>query len=381
MIKLGEFFFTTLTFLVPCAFIYWVAANGWIAQWLRDVPELGGGDLPPITFLRPLKRDAPRLEENIAHLVRAMRDGDQLVFGVDPGSEAALRCAEMRARFPERDIVVVECAPGAALNPKISKLVQMTPHARLGHWILSDSEAMLDADFLGAFRREWVASGADALTAGYRFTQLDTWPRQLDAAATLLTLWPGLAVVRIFGRVRLTLGACTAFRRADIESIGGWAAFADELAEDNRLGVALAAAGRVVRLSAHVVTLASDALTWRDYWRHQRRVAVTYRAANPAGFAASILTHGLPLSLLALIVAHAIGPDRGAVLFFTAWTMRWATARATARMLDFPIPRLVCVVLLASFVETACWFASWFCGRVWWGGRWWWVNARGKLRA
>ena len=38
----------------------------------------------------------------------------------------------------------------------------MAPLARHADWLLTDSEAMPDADFIERFRREWAASGADA---------------------------------------------------------------------------------------------------------------------------------------------------------------------------------------------------------------------------
>ena len=110
----------------------------------------------------------------------------------------------------------------------------MEPLARHEHWILSDSEAVIDADFLEAFRREWAR--CDVLTAGYRFSRIATWPQRLDAAAALLTLWPGLAVLRASGRVRSHARRLHGISPGDVEAVGGWGAFADDLAEDNRLG-------------------------------------------------------------------------------------------------------------------------------------------------
>jgi ceramide glucosyltransferase len=377
----GSLLVLAVTLLVMASSLYWLLANVYLASWLADAPQVPDPKIstPPVTFLRPIKRDTPRLAENLASLLQSMRADDQLVLGVDASSDTAAACETIRAQFPGHDIVIVACSPGAAVNPKISKLVQMTPRARHEHWILSDSEAVLDAEFLASFRHEWAASKADTLTAAYRFANLDTWPQRLDAAAALLTLWPGLAMVRRFGRVRLTLGACTGFRRSDLDAIGGFTAVGDELAEDNRLGVLLGNAGRTIRLSAHVITLVSDALSWRDYWRHQRRVAVTYRISNPAGFAASIVTHGLPLSLLAVLAPHPFASRIAAIAFLAAWTMRWLAALHTSRTLNFPIPRLALVVLLASFVETACWIACWLSPRVWWSSRWWRISRNGKL--
>ena len=363
------------------AFYAWLAARqarAWLAE--SAPPESATPDLPPLTLLRPLKAGVPALREKLDALVAALRPGDQLVLGADDGSVEMSVCAALREAFPKCEISVVACRAGAALNPKISKLVQMSPHARHGHWLLSDSEALLDAAWLDAFRREWLASGADALTAGYRFVNLATWPQRLDAAAALCGLWPGLALVRRFGRIDFTLGACTALRRADLEAAGGWAAFGDFLAEDNRLGAALAQAGRTIRLSAQVATLDSDPLTWRDYWRHQRRVAVTYRVCQPAGFAGMILTNGLVASALLIALGGHVASD-GCLLFATMIQLaRWLWFRELGKALRFPIPWLFPVMLAAGAVEIACWCAAWCDRRVWWAGQRWHVSRAGRLK-
>ena len=366
-----------------CASIlYALLALLYVQQWMKDVPpEIADAPLPPLTLLRPLKVGVPALRGKLEALARAMRPGDQLVLGVDEGADEMRVCAELRAAFPDREIIVVSCRTGAALNPKISKLVQMAPHARHAHWILSDSEALIDAAWLNAFRCEWLASGTDALTAGYRFVNLATWPQRLDAAAALCGLWPGLAMVRRFGRANFTLGACTGIRRADVESVGGWAAFGDFLAEDNRLGAALAKAGRTIRLSSQVATLDSDPLTWRDCWRHQRRVAVTYRVSNPAGFAGMIFTNGLLAGGLLIALAPAGEAPAGLwlVVAVAIQLTRWGCFRASVKVLRFSIPWLFPVMLAASAVEIVCWVAAWCDRRVWWAGRRWQVSPAGRL--
>lgn len=387
-------------------FFYAYLALIFLWLWRREAsPRVSAdGELSPVTLLRPLKSGVPALREKLDALVAAMRPGDQLVLGVDAGSAEERVGADARAAFPEREIVVVACDAGVALNPKISKLIQMTPHARHGHWILSDSEALTDVAWLEGFRSEWLASGAEVLTAGYRFANLSTWPQRLDAASALLGLWPGLLWLReteyrpptlatFFDfragwlprvkRIHFTLGACTGFRRGDIETVGGWAAFGDFLAEDNRIGAALSKVGCTIRLSAQVATLDSDPLTWRDYWRHQRRVAVTYRVCSPAGFAGMILTNGLVAIGGWLMLAALAPPSAPAIrqLSFIALVplARWALSRGLGKMLRFPIPWLFPVMLVASAVELACWCAAWCDRRVWWAGRYWWVSRDGRL--
>lgn len=362
------------------AFYAWLAARG-VRAWLAETapPESPAGDLPPLTVLRPLKPGVPELRAKLAALAAALRPGDQLIVGAEDGSAELGVCSALRESFPDREILIAGCRSGAALNPKISKLLQMTPHARHDHWLLSDSEALLDAAWLDAFRREWATSGADVLTAGYRFINLATWPRRLDAAATLCGLWPGLAMVRRFGRVDFTLGACTALRGTDVEAAGGWAAFGNFLAEDNRLGAALSKAGCTIRLSTQVATLDSDPLTWRDYWRHQRRVAVTYRVCHPAGFAGMLFTNGL-VAGAALLAFAGCGKAIPALAFVLVTQLaRWLGLRALGKGARFPIPWLFPVMLAASAVEIACWCAAWCDRRVWWAGHRWRVSRDGRL--
>ena len=366
--------------IVVCAagILHAVVAAIYVRGWRQE--KLPDAECPPLTLLRPIKSGVPALLEQLRELAKAMRPDDRLVLGVNDTSPDAEIANSVRAEFPDRDIVVVPCRAGAALNPKISKLVQMESAAEGEHLVLSDSEARIDAAWLDAFRREWAASGADAMTCGYRFTGGGSWVQALDAAPTLFSLWPGLMFVRRFGRMNFTLGACTGLRRSDLASVGGWAAFADDLAEDNRLGAALAKAGRTIRLSLQVAALESDALTWREYWRHQRRIAVTYRVCNPAGFAGMIFTHSV-LAGIALIALGG-GTRRGWLAFTLAVQLtRWLFFRQVAKAVGFPRTRLLSTMLASDLVETVCWVLAWFSPTVWWSGKRWRISRAGKMRA
>jgi ceramide glucosyltransferase len=358
--------------------VYFFVSARLLRRWLEQGPAAESGDepLPPATFFRPLKAGVPDLRSKLESLARAMQAGDQLIIGVETGSAEETVVAEVACSFSGKEIAVVRCEPGRALNPKVSKLVQMVEHARHEHWILSDSEAALDTEFLRSFRHEW--RHCDVLTAGYRFEGARTRPQRLDAMAILLTLWPGLAVLSSRGSLRLTLGACTGFRRADLAAIGGWAAFGDALAEDHQLGVALAAAGRKILLSRKAATLASDPLTWRDYWRHQRRIAITYRVSNPLGFAGAWLTQGVTAAFI-LVCLHP-GWVGSWALFVIVWAARVLSVQTMSRRLKFPLPNPWLDVLLASLVETMCWALSWASRSVWWGGTRWRIGSDGRLR-
>ncbi|MEP6672860.1 MAG: glycosyltransferase [Chthoniobacter sp.] len=359
--------------------LYDVLASIALRHWLRDPAPRCTDPIVPITFFRPLKRGVPRLREKLEALVASSLAGDQILFGVDPDTEEEALCAEVQRAFPQRDIAVVRCAPGAAVNPKISKVVQMEAPARHAAWLLSDSEVIFDPEFVDAFRREWQAEAGAALTAAYRFANTVSGPQCCDALAVLLGLWPGLALVRRFGDVKFTLGACTLVRRDGLAEVGGWRAFGDMLAEDHQLGAALAKAGQRIRLSRQIATLDSDAMSWTDYWRHQRRVAVTYRAASPVGFAGMVITQGLVWCLVACLIwppeSSVLIVFSGAVLIRT-WRLQ---GMAGALKFHFPWPWIWMGLPPSSVMETVCWVLSWLSSRVWWSGRWWRVGIRGAL--
>ena len=369
--------------LIVCA---WSTAYLWlgavlVGRWLREESS-ATETLPPVTLLRPLKAGVPDLRGKLEALAHAMRPGDQLVLGAAESSDELRECERLQREFLDCDIMPVPCRENAAVNPKISKLVQMESACRHGRLILSDSEAIIDRAWLDDFRHEWADHGADALTTAYRFAGAKSWPQRFDAVPTLVSLWPGLALLRRWGRVDFTLGACTGLRQRDLTAIGGWRALGDFLAEDRELGAALVAAGRTIRLARTVMTLDSDPLTWREWWRHQCRVAATYRACAPGGFAGMLLTHGSTAAvvLAAAPVSAAVRPwclAGSAVFFF----VRWLAARRLARTLDFPIPTLGLAMLVGGWIETIAWGLGWLPGRVWWSARWWRVAARGKLVA
>jgi len=362
---------TSLSLAACGAVLHGIAALR-LRTHLRGAGETESTATPPLTLWRALKPGVPDLEGKLDALALAARADDQILLGADTGSAEMGVCDSFRDRHRDRQIDIVPCDPDRAENPKISKFIQMAPFARHSNWVLTDSEAMPDAQFIEAFRREWSASGADAQTCGYRFAGLRKAPQILDASPALLTLWPGLMLA---GRINFTLGACMAVKAADIRAIGGWERLGCELAEDHRLGVLLSAAGRTIRLSQHVLTLDSDPCGWRDLFRHQHRVAMTYRATAPVGALGLPILHTVGFAALAAALHPAWWPPALMVLF-----VRVLAAVSTSRSLKFPVPFLPLVIMASPFLESAMWVVAWFSRRVWWSGRWRAVGWRGRLR-
>lgn len=360
--------------------VYWLVSTWLLRRRFR--PSSADPDpapsLPPVTFLRPLKSGVPDLETRLDEAAAVLREGDQLVLGADADSPEWAACTRLAQQPSLGEIVVVPCGLGHALNPKINKLVQMQSAARCEHLIVMDSEAMLTLDWMLRFRAEWARTDSALLTAGYRFAGAMRWLQRLDAAPVLLTLWPGLAYVEAAAGLWFALGACIAIRRGTLDSAGGWGAYADQLAEDYALGQEVVRAGGKVMLSKEVLPLYADALDAAAYWRHQRRIAVTYRVADRTGFAAQVVSHGVTAAiLLVLLTEFAMGAW---ILAGIVVLVRIFTARAISRAVSWPFPHLWLIAPLASLMESVVWAAAWCSRRIWWAGRCWDVSVTGRLK-
>ena len=108
-------------------------------------------------------------------------------------------------------------------------------------------------------------------------------------------------MARLVGVDEFAMGSTMAFRRADLDRIGGFAAIADYLADDYQLGHRLHALGLKCVLSDVIVERIS-AGSWSDIWAHQVRWARTIRVSKFAGFL------GLPVTFATLwaVVAAAL---------------------------------------------------------------------------
>ncbi len=84
---------------------------------------------------------------------------------------------------------------------------------------------------------------------------------------------PSTLVAQFFGVSDFGLGSTLAFRKADLDRIGGFRAIADYIADDYQLGHKLHALGLSNIISEVVVSTRLSSGSWLGAWRHQVRWA------------------------------------------------------------------------------------------------------------
>ena len=103
----------------------------------------------PVTVLKPLCGDEPRLEENLVTLCEQSYPEYQLLFGVrDPLDPAIAVVERLKRRYPKREIQLVVDPRLHGRNFKVSNLINMESSARHPWLVLADSDVAVATDYL-----------------------------------------------------------------------------------------------------------------------------------------------------------------------------------------------------------------------------------------
>jgi ceramide glucosyltransferase len=102
------------------------------------------------------------------------------------------------------------------------------------------------------------------------------------------------------------LGAAMLTTHTRLNSVGGFAALSDHLADDYELGNRLARAGAGIILSPEIVECRSARLSLKEVWGHQLRWARTIKVCRPFPAFCSILGNASLWPLLWMIADHSL---------------------------------------------------------------------------
>jgi ceramide glucosyltransferase len=227
----------------------------------------------------------------------------QIVFGVaDPADPAVGVVHELMANFPDCDLILTVNSRRHGTNAKVSNLINMAEDARHEVLVVSDSDIIVERDYLRNIAAELDRPGVGLVTCLYRGlaapgNSARVWAR-LGAAAIDYHLLPGVLVGLKFGLATPCFGPTMALRKETLENVGGFAAIADQLADDYVLGALVRRTGLTVAIPAATVTHVCTERSARDFFQHELRWARTIRSVDPLGYAGLVVTHALPLALL-----------------------------------------------------------------------------------
>jgi ceramide glucosyltransferase len=185
---------------------------------------------------------------------------------------------------------------------------------------------------------------------------------------------PGVLSARFLEKgLHFGLGSTLAFRRRDLETIGGFEALLDYLADDYELGRRIAASGKRIELSDTTVATFLPAYTMRQFLRHQLRWSRTIRDARRWGYAGLLFTFGVPWALATLLAAQ--GAPQAWLLFALTVVVRLAVGFAAAEFVlhdrqtfRSALPRNLLLLPVRDLIAPLVWAAGFMGSRIHWRG-------------
>ena len=326
--------------------------------------------LPPVSILKPLKGTDPDIFESFrSHCLQDYPEYE-IIFGVsDPDDPAVASVQQLQREFPDHAIRLVVSPDKLGANVKVSNLEQMLSAARYQHLLVNDSDIRVERDYL----RRVIAPLADErvgmVTCLYRGVPASTLGSQLESLGISTDFCAGVLVARqLEGGLRFGLGSTLAFRRADLERIGGFKSIVDFLADDYELGRRISGLGLQVVLSDVVVETHLPAYDLQGFFAHQLRWARGVRDSRAGGYIGLLSTYGLMWALLALIAARA-APWSWAVFGVTA-LLRLAVALAVGKSVlqGSHLLKHLWLLPVRDLVAVAIWITSFAGHTVTWRG-------------
>jgi ceramide glucosyltransferase len=308
-----------------------------------------------VSIFKPIHGADPALREAIrSHTV--FTGEYELLCGVSDPRDPAI---PLLREFPS--VRIVESRTKTA-NGKVGVLADLAAAARFPILIVNDADIRVDPDYLQRVTEPLASPDVGLVTCLYR-PHGTTFASRFEGLGVSTDFAPSALVARLVGVDEFAMGSTLAFRKSDLERIGGFAAFGDYLADDYQLGHRIHKLGLKCVLSDAIVEtgLGGD---WLDVWRHQVRWARTIRVSKPGGYI------GLPLTNATLWVVILVALGRWELAALVLALRLWMAIQAGWFVLrSRDVLLFWWLVPARDLFAFAVWIAGLFGNSVIWRGR------------
>ncbi len=273
--------------LVVCGAIYNLLAVAGALRFRRAAapPKFR----PPVSILKPVRGRDPGFYEAIRTHAAQDYPEFEILFGIaDPADPAMPEIVRLLRSFPSVPIRVIPTRNDAP-NGKVGSLEILAREAKYDVLLVNDGDITVAKDYLKRVIGMLEDPGVGLVTGLYR-ARSGSVAAAAEALGIVTEFIPSVLVARLLSTSGFALGATMAFRRADLEAIGGFAAIRDYLADDYQLGARIDALGKRVAMCTSVVETNLGEGSWSDVWKHQLRWSRTIRVSRPAGYFGYLVT-------------------------------------------------------------------------------------------
>jgi len=340
--------------LAAAATIYTVLA--WIAvRFTRGASGATRIFCPAVTVLKPLCGAEYELYESLRSFCEQRYERFQIVCGVRDAQDPAIAVVRrLQREFRRLDLQLVIDPTQWGSSRKVSNLMNMMPLVRHDYLVIADSDVRVEPDYLASVVAPLGEAAVGIVTCLYRGRPRPGFWSLLGSMFVNEWFMPSAHVAALFGSRSFAFGATIALRREVLAAIGGFAAISNQLADDYRLGELTRRLGLRTVLSEVVVETCVDERSLADLVAHQLRWLRTIRTVQPAGYAFSFISFGIPTAAAGCLLAD------GASATFAML----ATTVAARLMLQFTVSKTLLPPwrIAAAVLNDGLGFALWCWG-------------------
>lgn len=330
----------------------------------------------PVTVLKPLQGSEPDLLPRLASFCnQAYGAPVQVICGVQDHRDPAVR--EVKQISPNGSTAAVELVVDKrahGYNRKVSNLANMLGAARHDVLVITDSDIEVGPDYLENIVAQLQEPGVGAVTCLFHgIAAGGTWSQQAALAINAHFL-PSVVVALTFGLAQPCFGSTIALRRDTLSRIGGFKPYADCLADDYAIGMAVRSAGYTVALPSFSIGHLCFEDSFSALLAHELRTMRTIKSIDPVGLRGAIVAHPFPLALIGAL----LGGPNAVLLAAAALACRVLLCRCVEKA--FRVPHQQYWMLpISDLLAFVIFVSSFFKNKVAWRGFAYHVSPDGKL--
>jgi ceramide glucosyltransferase len=328
---------------------------------------------PPVSLLKPLDGAEPNLEAHIESFFNQNYPYFEILFCARSATDAGLEIARsISARYPHIPARFLSTGEVTYINAKVSSLELMDAAARHDIFIISDSDVRVAPNYIREVVAPFADENAGAVTCLYRGVADQGLWSMLEAAGMSVEMTSGVLTANLLEGMKFALGPTMAVRRSCVQQMGGFGVLGPYCSDDFLLGAQVAAQGKTVVLSHHVIDHIILNLSFAASLRHQIRWMKSTRFSRPLGHLGTALTFSAPFGVLACLAGIAMHrPILGLSLLAYSVVNRMILAAlvGSQAVQERHLPRTILLYPVRDFLGFCCWAASYLGSTILWRGR------------
>jgi ceramide glucosyltransferase len=269
---------------------------------------LSDAQLPFVSLLKPLHGVEPQLEKNLESFFTQDYPDYEIIFAVDLEDDAALPIAHrVMERHPERHSQIIVHGEPPWPNPPAYSFFNMAKVAHSEILVTSDSDVMVECDYLRQIVPPLLHKNTGMLTCVYRGLNTGGFWSLMDTIGMSVEMTAGVLIANWMEGMKFGLGPTIVVRRDALEAIGGYEPVGEYFSNDFIIGNFIAAKGFDIALSRHIISHVVRPMTFKHMWQQQLRWAGGTRRSRPMGHLGTVFVFAMPAGILAAIAGAMLG--------------------------------------------------------------------------